>query len=91
MHTPTGPLFTLKRKAIRDQERYFSFPKVNLRTIPEWYRFRGARLLAVPRVTNEWNKCAVRYRQTLRRDITDVPSWKERWGIKGRYRLKRKP
>ncbi len=91
MHTPTGPLLTLKRKAVRNQRRAYTFPEVNLRTIPEWYRFRGQSLIAVPRVANEWNRCVVRYRQTLRRDLTDVPVWKKRWGIKGRYRLKRRP
>ncbi len=90
MHTPTGPVLTLKRKAVRNQRRAFSFPKVNLRTIPEWYRFRGRRLIAVPRVSNEWNRCVVRYRQQLRRDVTRIPKWKDRWGIEGRYRLKRR-
>ncbi|MBK5233327.1 MAG: hypothetical protein JJE13_10150 [Thermoleophilia bacterium] len=91
MHTPTGPVLTLKRKAVRNQRRAYSFPEVNLRTIPEWYRFRGQSLIAVPRVSNEWNRCVVRYRQQLKRDVTEIPLWKGRWGIDGRYRLKRQP
>lgn len=90
MHTPTGPILTLKRKALRNQRRSYSFPRINLRTIPAWYRFRGQRLIAVPRVSNEWNRCTVRYRQRLRRGITRIPVWKKRWGIKGQYRLKRR-
>ena len=88
-HTPTGPVMTLKRKAVRNQRRAYSFPKVNLRTIPGIYRFRGRSLIAVPRVANEGIRCAVRYRHQLKRDVRNIPRWKDRWGIRGRYRLKR--
>ncbi|MGK2933564.1 MAG: hypothetical protein ACSLFD_12500 [Solirubrobacterales bacterium] len=91
MHTATGPIVTLKRKAVRNQRTAYSFPKVNLRTYPEWYRYQRRSLIAVPRVANEWNRCVVRYRQSLRRVVTDIPLWKKRWGIEGRYRLKRRP
>lgn len=90
MHTPTGPILNLKRKSIRDSRRSYTFPKVNLRTFPALYDFHDQRLIAVPRVSNEWNKCVVRYRQTLRRGLSDIQRWKGSWGIGDRFRLHRR-
>ena len=89
MRAPDGPILTLKRKAIRDSRQRYVFPEVNLRTIPAWYRFRGERLIAVPRVSNEWTRCVVRYRQRLARTITGLSRWKREWGIGSRYGLNR--
>jgi len=90
-HTPTGPVMTLKRRAVRNQRRAYSFPRVNLRTIPGIYRFRGQSLIAVPRVANEGIRCAVKYRHQLKRDVRNIPHWKDRWGIGSKYRLKAGP
>lgn len=89
MYTPTGPILNLKRKAIRNQRRSYVFPKVNLRTFPAIYDFLGRSLIAVPRVSNEWNKCVVRYRKHLGREMTGIQTWKKSWGIDNRFSLHR--
>ncbi|MDQ2621970.1 MAG: hypothetical protein M3Y45_02915, partial [Actinomycetota bacterium] len=84
-HSAAGPVLTLKRKAIRDSRRHYRFPAINLRTIPAWYRLRGERLIAIPRVSNEWTRCVIRYRKQLKRPVKDLSHWKKRWGIGTRY------
>jgi len=85
--TPTGPVVNLKRKAVKDHTGTYRFPKINLRTYPALYRMRGDSLIAVPRVSNEWNRCTVRYRQRLDRRVSDLGTWKLAWGISDKYRL----
>jgi hypothetical protein len=90
MYTPAGPILNLKRKAIRNARRSYVFPEINLRTYPALYDFHGERLIAVPRVSNEWNKCVLRYRQNLSRGMSGIQDWKRSWGIGDKFRLKRR-